>query len=109
MKFGLQLSYQNFLTRGSLEKSFKEFLNELLEGFAGDGITLGNVNGVKYRKRVKVNRRVDNEYTMVTVMVLATGHHLIPKKTEKGKKYFDSLAVLQTLQHIPRNQIQVIY
>uniref|UniRef100_A0A165ZE24 Uncharacterized protein n=1 Tax=Daucus carota subsp. sativus TaxID=79200 RepID=A0A165ZE24_DAUCS len=104
----LSLEYQTYLTRGSLDKSFKKNLNELLEGFAGGGITLGNVNGVKYRERIKVNRRVDNEYTMVTVMVLATGHYLIPKKKEKGRKYFDSLAVLQTLQHIPKNQIQSV-
>ncbi|XP_063946798.1 uncharacterized protein LOC135151678 [Daucus carota subsp. sativus] len=79
----LSLEYQTYLTRGSLDKSFKKNLNELLEGFAGGGITLGNVNGVKYRERIKVNRRVDNEYTMVTVMVLATGHYLIPKKKRR--------------------------
>ncbi|KAL6575422.1 hypothetical protein OROMI_012707 [Orobanche minor] len=93
----------------SLSKSFREYLNKLLRGYREDDNTLGNVDGVKYKKQVDmVNRSIDNEYTMVTVMVLATGGHSIPTKKEKGKKYVDSLTVLQTLQRIPKNNIQSV-
>ncbi|XP_074369993.1 uncharacterized protein LOC141711448 isoform X1 [Apium graveolens] len=104
----LILKYQCYLTRESLGKSFEEILSELLEGFDGNNITLGNVNGVKYEKQVKLDRSVGNEYTMATIMVLAAGHHRIPKKKENGKEYFDSFAVLQTLQRIPKDQIHSV-
>lgn len=105
-KFGLQYRYQSM---ESLGKSFRKTFNEQLQGF--DVNTLGNVEGVKYKKhtyRVKANRRVTNEYTMATIMVLATGHHWVRENKRNGERYVDPLAVLRKLQRIPDNQIQVI-
>ncbi|KAK1405513.1 hypothetical protein POM88_005118 [Heracleum sosnowskyi] len=110
LKFGLQSRYESM---ESLGKAFQENFNGMLQGFGQDDNTLGNVNGVRYKKQTNFVRgnlwSFDNEYTMATIMVLATGHHLIPERKEKGKKCVDSFAVLQTLQRIPKHKIQVIH
>ncbi|KAK1405514.1 hypothetical protein POM88_005119 [Heracleum sosnowskyi] len=103
--------FENYRSIESLSKDFREVLNRLLKGCNKDDNTLGNVDGVIYRKHADIviaNRSVDNEYTVATIMVLASGHHWFPTKKEKGKKYVDSLAVLQTLQRIPKNNIQSV-
>lgn len=98
----------------SLTKSFEELLSQELERHGEDEDTLLNAdNNVKYGNKTSMvkyrnkSRRTRNEYTVVTLLVLATGKHSIPYITENGTRHYYSFEVLQTLQCIPKNEIQV--
>ncbi|KAK1358388.1 hypothetical protein POM88_051644 [Heracleum sosnowskyi] len=96
----------------SLSKCFEEFLSQELETHGEGENTLVNVdNNVTYRNKarmVRANRRNNNGYTVVTLLVLATGKHLIPYFKENGTRYHHVSEVLQTLQCIAKNEIQSV-
>lgn len=95
----------------NLSKCFKEFLNRELKTHGKHEDPLVNVDdSVKYKKDslVKANGSMENEYTVVTVMVLATTEHLISRFKKNGVWCHDSIEVLQTFKRIPKDEIQVI-
>lgn len=94
----------------SLSKAFQETLDRFDE-FVKDEELFVNVDGVKYQKKagmVIAKRSIDNEYTLATMCVLASGKHCTPFKTEEKRKYIDSFDVLQTLLRIPKNSIKSV-
>lgn len=113
----------------SLSKNYEEFLNRELESHGKDENVFVNIDdNVEYKNEgsmVKANSSIENEYTVVTLLVLATGKHLIPNFKGKGARYqeslevlqtmgdparcFDSFEVLRTLERISKNEIQVSY
>ncbi|KAK1358385.1 hypothetical protein POM88_051641 [Heracleum sosnowskyi] len=94
----------------NLSKCFQEFLYRGLKAHGKHENPSVNVDGnVKHKdSMVTANSSTGNEYTVVTVMVLATRKHLISSFKENGQRYFDSIEVLQTLKRIPENEIQSV-
>lgn len=94
----------------SLSKRFLQIINREREKYGQDVETFVNVDGVKYKNcMVEANSsNIENEYTLATVSVLATGKHLIPSTNKKRQVYLDTAAVLQTLKSILKTEIQVI-
>ncbi|KAK1385281.1 hypothetical protein POM88_023016 [Heracleum sosnowskyi] len=94
----------------SLSKRFLQIINRERDKYGQDVETFVNVDGVKYKNcMVEANSsNIENEYTLATVSVLATGKHLIPSTNKKRQVYLDTAAVLQTLISIPKTEIQSV-
>lgn len=95
----------------SLSKRFQQIINRERDKYGKDEESFVNVDGVKYKKNSMVEANTSNiehEYTLATVSVLATGKHLIPSTNKKRQVYLDSVAVLQTLKSIQKNEIQSV-
>lgn len=104
----LQIEYDSM---ESLSKRFQQIINRECVKYGEDEETFVNVNGVKYKKNSMIeanSSNIENEYTLATVSVLATGKHLIPSTNKKRHVYLDCVAVLQTLKSIPKAEIRVI-
>ncbi|PNY09585.1 hypothetical protein L195_g006139 [Trifolium pratense] len=90
---------------------FRGFLETVIGKFDKNDETFVNVDGVKYRKEPvgKVNS-IDNEYSVVTLLVLVDGEYLIPslkghsKRVNKG----DVKTALQTIYSIPRSNLEAV-
>lgn len=95
---GLRTRFEEYLSR-ELQKD--EVENTLVN--ADDNDECKNKTSM-----VKATSSTENVYTVVTVLVLATREHLIPYFKEHGRKCHDSFEVLQTLQRIPKNEIQSV-
>ncbi|WJX84634.1 hypothetical protein P8452_67186 [Trifolium repens] len=82
---------------GTADTVFKSGLNRLLK------------DGVKYRKESdrKVNS-IDNEYFVVTLLVLVDGKYLIPslKRNSKRVDKGDVKTALETILSIPRRNLE---
>ncbi|KAK2432777.1 myelin-associated oligodendrocyte basic protein [Trifolium repens] len=100
---------------GHLEKSsrprFRRFLEIELGKSDNNDETFMNVDGVKYQKESggKVNS-IDNEYSVVTLLVLVDGEYLIPSlkgnstRVNKG----DVKTALRTIYSIPRSDLEAV-
>ncbi|KAK1358401.1 hypothetical protein POM88_051657 [Heracleum sosnowskyi] len=112
----------------SLSKNYEEFLNVELESHGKDEDIFVNIDdSVEYKNEGSMDiasRSIENDYTVVTMLVLATGRHLIPDFKGKGARYDESLEVLQTkgdrarcydffdvlrtLERIPKKELQSV-
>lgn len=104
----LQIEYDSM---ESLSKRFQRIIKRERVKYGKDEETFVNVDGVKYKKNSMVeanSSNIENEYTLATVSVLATGKHLIPSTNKKRHVYLDSAAALQMLKSIPKTEIRVI-
>ncbi|KAK1376457.1 hypothetical protein POM88_032650 [Heracleum sosnowskyi] len=102
--------FEKYDTLGSLSKDFKEVIDKF-DKFVKDEEVFVNVDGVKYQKKggmVKAKRGIDNEYTLATICVLASCEHRTPVKREEKGEYVHFFAVLQTLQRIPKKDIESV-
>ncbi|KAL8127884.1 hypothetical protein AgCh_014723 [Apium graveolens] len=95
----------------SLSKRFQQIIKRERVKYGEDEETYVNVNGVRYKKNSMVeanSSNIENEYTLATMSVIATGKHLIPSTNKKRHVYLDSVAVLQTLNSIPETEIRSV-
>ncbi|KAK2364043.1 myelin-associated oligodendrocyte basic protein [Trifolium repens] len=94
---------------GSSRPRFRGFLETELEKFDKNDETFVNVDGVKYRKESngKVNS-IDNEYSVVTLLVLVEDEYLIPsvKRNSKRVNKGDVKTALETILSIPRRELE---
>ncbi|KAK2418037.1 myelin-associated oligodendrocyte basic protein [Trifolium repens] len=88
---------------------FRGFLETEREKFDKNDETFVNVDGVKYRKESngKVNR-IDNEYSVVTLLVLVEDEYLIPsvKRNSKRVNKGEVKTALETILSIPRRNLE---
>lgn len=92
-------------------KYFKELLYRERDAHYKYKNALLNVDDkVEYNKgsAVLADSNIGNEYTVLTMSVLAAGYHSIPRIEEKGEIYHDSIEVLRTLECIPKKKLTVI-
>lgn len=92
-----------------LRKWFEELLNrELQRGEVENTLVNADNNDDKNNtSMIKAISSTENVYTVVTLLVLATREHLIPYFKENGRNCHDTFEVFQTLQRIPKDEIQV--
>lgn len=100
----------NYMT--CTRKSFKEILNRELDGHEkGENAWVNVDDKVEYNSKgssVIANSSTENEYTVVTVFMLATGTYIIPLVEEEGKSCHDCVQVLQTLRRVPKYKLQSV-
>ncbi|KAK2364147.1 myelin-associated oligodendrocyte basic protein [Trifolium repens] len=93
----------------SIRPRFRGFLETEIGKFDKNDETFVNVDGVKYRKESdrKVNS-IDNEYSVVTLLVLVDGKYLIPslKRNSKRVDKGDVKTALETILSIPRRNLE---
>lgn len=77
----------------SLTKEYEDFLSRELESHGKEENTFVNIDdNVKYKNEgsmVKANSSIENEYTVVTLLVLATGLYTIPYSKGTGARYHE--------------------
>ncbi|KAK1369016.1 hypothetical protein POM88_035108 [Heracleum sosnowskyi] len=90
----------------SVRPSFEELLNREIDRFDKDENTLVNVDGVKYKKEVVAKSNyIANEYSVVTLLVLASDFKL-DESVSRSTGHLKSL--LQTIQTIPKKSIKSV-
>ncbi|KAL1827866.1 hypothetical protein ACET3Z_006278 [Daucus carota] len=98
-----------------LEKSSRPCFRGMLEMEAGkfdkNNETFVNVDGVRYRKESAGEfKSIDNEYSVVTLLVLVHGEYLIPslKGNTTHVKKVEVKNALETIHSIPRSDLEAV-
>ncbi|GAU28211.1 hypothetical protein TSUD_313700, partial [Trifolium subterraneum] len=90
---------------------FRGFLETVVGQFDKNDETFVNVDGVKYQKEsVGKVTSIDNEYSVVTLLVLVDGEYLIPspKRSSTRVNKGDVITALQTIYSIPRSNLEAV-